>query len=654
MKNRIVGICICILLIVVVVFPATATMNKTVLDRDKSTMVFVPGEFIVKLKKDATFSKATLKTLNEEYLVYSFRKVFSNAEGTILDNIYIVHVPMESDILSIVQEYRSCPDVEYAEPNGIGTLCGIPNDTNFSNQWYLHNTGQIFWENISGTPDADIDAPEAWDIETGNIDLVIAIIDTGIDYTHPDLARKIWNNTDEIPGNGIDDDSNGYVDDVMGWDFYYNDSVPDDGYGHGTFCAGIAAASTNNGSGIAGVGWNCMFMPVKIINGTGWYNDSATALAIKYAADNDADVISMSFTFIGSSMLEDAVNYAHGKGAFLCAAAGNQNSGSEHYPAAYENVTAVAATTQDDRRCTPEEWGPGYGSNYGDWVDIAAPGNIIYSTMPSYHVTMNDDGFTQNYSVGSGTSAACPMVAGVAALLLSKDPSLTPDEVKAILCGNVDPYNSTEYIGTGRLNAQKALVALNRPPVADFSWAPPDPYPKQQITFDASASIDPDGTIDLFEWDWNSDGIFDESQTIPTATHSWEHEGSFPVTVRVTDHYNATGIMTKTVNVTGSINFEINITGGVGVTAVVTNIGSLPATAVHYSFTLTGGLLLIGRSRSGTLAPMDPGDAVTINDAPILGFGKTIIKVDVTCAEGISVAQIKTGTVILFFVIKVK
>jgi subtilisin family serine protease len=143
-------------------------------------------------------------------------------------------------------------------------------------------------------------------------------------------------------------------------------------------------------------------------------------------------------------------------------AAGNNNNCIKSYPAAYDHVVAVAATNQNDKRCSPDDWGQGEGSNYGDWVDIAAPGNLIYTTTPTYDFYFHDvDNASLYYEWARGTSFATPMVAGVAALLLSKDSSLTPDEVTAFLCGNVDPYNSTEYIGTGRLNAQKALLALS-------------------------------------------------------------------------------------------------------------------------------------------------------------------------------------------------
>ena len=417
MKNKILGVYIFILLITAVVLPASGIMNKRELFNDKAMTEFSPGEFIVKVKQDTAFSNPALIALNEKHQVYAVDKIFPNAEGTILDNVYLLHVPLRSDILSIVYEYASYSDVVYAEPNEIPHLSIIPNDTNFSKQWSLYNTGQAFQGSLHGTPDADIDAPEAWEIETGSSAVVIANIDTGIDYTHPDLAARIWNNTDEIPGNVIDDDHNGYIDDIRGWDFFYNDSNVKDGEGHGTMIAGVIAASTNNGIGIAGVNWNSMIMPVRISNETGYSSFEFLVIGIRYAVDNGADIINIEAgTFSQSNILLDAVNYAYDNRVFLCAPAGNSNSQHKFYPAANENVTGVAASDQDDKKASF--------SNYGEWVDIAAPGNKIFSTMPTYHVYENDlFGVPQNYSVGSGTSLAAPMVAGVAALLLSKDPS---------------------------------------------------------------------------------------------------------------------------------------------------------------------------------------------------------------------------------------
>jgi len=471
MQHKIVGISISVLLIVAIILPTSASISKKgncedILFNDNANNEFTLGEFIVKLKKITTFSSSILTVLNEKHRVRTLEKLFPSAEDTNLDNIYLVHVPIGSDILSIVQEYVLCPDVVYAEPNYLAHLCDIPNDVKFSKQWYLHNTGQKISGNISGMSDADIDAPEAWAIETGSPDVIVAIIDTGIDYTHPDLAANIWNNTDEIPGNGIDDDHNGYIDDMIGWNFFVNNSDPKDDVGHGTMCAGIAAAVTNNTIGIAGICWNCKIMPLKIGNATSVPMTNAIQ-AIKYAADNGANICSMSFGFPSSASLKDAVDYAYNKGVFLCAAAGNADSQVKLYPAAYENVVAVAATNQNDSRCTFRDWWPGGGSEYGYWVDIAAPGSLLYSTMPTYPVFFNDfinrytgQNYSQDYDWFAGTSSASPTVAGVAALLLSKDPSLSPKKVKELLCKNVDPYNSNEYIGTGRLNAYKALADL--------------------------------------------------------------------------------------------------------------------------------------------------------------------------------------------------
>jgi len=504
MKKKIFGIIVCMMM-VVFALNAMGTYNKietskTNLFNNNISQNFAPGQLIVKIKKDTTFSHSVqLIDLSKKHQVYDFEKMFSGFGDTILDNIYLLHVPIDSDIISIVQDYILCPDVIYAEPNWIASLHSIPNDVNFSNQWYLHNTGQLIYGNIYGTYDADIDAPEAWDLEIGNSDVAIAIIDSGIDYTHPDLAGKIWNNTDEIPNNGIDDDGNGYIDDIRGWNFANDTNDPIDEFGHGTFCAGLAGAVTNNGIGIAGVGWNCTIMPIKVIDLKNIdIFISSVAKGIKYATDNGASIVSMSFG-TGSypiSLIKDVVDYAYDKGVFLCASAGNSNKPFKQYPAAYKNVVAVAATNQNDGRCTPRDWPNSHlpiifrlGSNYGHWVDIAAPGNLIYTTIPTYFIENN---CSQNYDfVGGGTSFSCPLVAGVAALLLSVNSSLSPVEVKTLLCKNVDPYHSFHYIGTGRLNAYKALADL----LSDIEIS-------IKGGFGVKAVITNTGSIDVNNVDW--------------------------------------------------------------------------------------------------------------------------------------------------------
>jgi subtilisin family serine protease len=334
-----------------------------------------------------------------------------------------------------------------------------PNDPGFSNQYYLQTSNRLMWSSFRFPPklpflvkpDADIDAPEAWAIETGSPDVVIAIIGSGIDYTHPDLQANIWNNNDEIPSNGIDDDLNGYIDDVMGWNFVKNNSDPKDDNGFDTMIAGIADAVGNNSIGIAGVCWHCKIMPVKVENETEYSTWEANAAGIRYAADNGADVILiMPGDVSAPTFIEDAVNYAYSIGVFLCAP-GWTYSNKPIYPAAYENVTAVGMTNPRDRAH--------FISSYGEWMDIAAPGMWIYSTTPTYQVPINGN-FYENYSWTGATWFAAPQVAGAAALLKSKDPSLTPAEIKELLCNNTDPYTGSHYIGTGRLNVYKALAAL--------------------------------------------------------------------------------------------------------------------------------------------------------------------------------------------------
>ncbi|RLF58209.1 MAG: hypothetical protein DRN25_05515, partial [Thermoplasmata archaeon] len=283
------------------------------------------------------------------------------------------------------------------------------------------------------------DAPDAWNLTTGRGDIVIAVIDTCVDYSHPDLAENIWINENEILGNSEDDDENGYVDDYYGWDFVNDDNEPLDDYGHGTHCAGIIGAVGNNSIGISGVCWNCSIMPVKCLNewGFGYLDDLIDG--IYYAADNGADIISMSWgCTMYSSALEDALNYAYSKGCLLIAAAGNDNTCVKMYPAAYNNVIAASATDEFDERANF--------SNYGYWVDVSAPGTNILSTLPD-----------ATYGNESGTSMACPHVAGIAGLILSKNAGLNQSQVSTILKSAVEPVNSAKYVGTGRVNAYQAV-----------------------------------------------------------------------------------------------------------------------------------------------------------------------------------------------------
>jgi len=416
----------------------------------KSFGNYIPGEIIVKFKETTSVVPKTvnnflsvginsLDQLNFKYNVISSDIVIPRAVSS-LSNIYKFTVPESSDILSIIDEYKNDPNVEYAEPNYICLLDNTPNDPLFNKQWHLHNTGQT-----GGVDDADIDAPEAWDIETGSKDIVIAIIDSGIDYNHPDLSENIWENVDEVADNGIDDDDNGYIDDAHGWDFIRNNNKPFDEFGHGTHCAGIAGAIGNNNIGISGVCWNCSLMPVKVFGKYGSATLGGILKGLYYAAENGADIFSMSWSMGGDTELIDlALEYAYSKGIVLVASAGNSNSKFPYMPAAFDYVISVGAIDKNNAKADF--------SNYGSWVDVSAPGVDVFSTMPTYPVSLNDYGYTMDYSNMSGTSMSCPVIAGVVGIILSKNGNLEFDKLKTLIQSAVSSVDSNFYIGNGNIN----------------------------------------------------------------------------------------------------------------------------------------------------------------------------------------------------------
>jgi subtilisin family serine protease len=323
------------------------------------------------------------------------------------------------------------PDVLWVEPNGSVHISGVvPNDPFY----------QVHQEHLRL-----IGLPEAWVFTTGDA-RPIAVIDTGVDLDHPDLAAKIWTNADEIPDNDVDDDGNGYVDDVRGWDFVNRDALPQDDHSHGSHVAGIAAAHTDNGEGIAGVAWQSPILPLKVLNNHGDGTFADVAEAIIYAAENGACILNLS---LGgeefSQTLQDAVTYAQSQGCLVVAAAGNSDTQPTpvEYPAALPEVVAVAATTDDDI--------PAPFSNRGPEVDIAAPGVDILSA--------NNSGF---YYFGNGTSMATPHVSGLASLIWSLQPTLTANQITHIITSTARDVHMPGWdpqTGWGRIDAQSATIA---------------------------------------------------------------------------------------------------------------------------------------------------------------------------------------------------
>ena len=381
-----------------------------------------------------------------------------------------------------------------------------PNDAQYAQLWGLNNTAQT-----GGTAGADIDAPEAWDISTGSGSIVVGVIDTGVDYTHNDLAANIWTNPGEIAGNGIDDDGNGFVDDVHGYDFVNDDGDPMDDHGYGTHVSGTIAGAGNDGQGVVGVNWSSSIMGLKFLSAGGYGYISDAVEAVNYTSmmrtsyGVNIRVTNNSWGGGGySTAMYNAIQVNNDAGILFVAAAGNSgtdNDLSPHYPSNYQlpNVLSVAATDHNDNLA--------YFSNYGDsTVHLAAPGVSIYSTLPG-----------NSYASYSGTSMATPHVAGVAALAWSVAPDASVAEIRTSILQGVDAVGSLDgRVFTGcRLNAATTLQLLDSsgpqaPFVTSLSVTPNMISAGTTVTL-AAGVIDLDGTVTSvsFYEDTNADGQFD-------------------------------------------------------------------------------------------------------------------------------------------------
>ncbi len=401
---------------------------------------FVPGLLIAKLKPSQSNYFKSSDFQNNKRLTRSIsvvstfpskqqlarKKMEAHPKWVDLSLIYTLSVNESAINKAFIQELVDLGVFEYVERKPMFTVAFNPNDPNLSQQNYF----------------SQINAFSAWDVNSGSALIKVGVVDTGTDMDHPDLQSEMAENAND-PVNGMDDDNDGYIDNFTGWDFMDNDGTPQVGSNtHGIHVAGIAAAATNNGVGVASVGYNTQFMPIRAGDGTvivfGYEG-------ITYAADMGCDIINCSWGGFGySSFGEDVINYAtYNKDALVVCAAGNQNRNQKYYPAAYENALAVASVNSTDVKSSF--------TNHGYWVDIAAPGENIYSTV--------DDG---NYNNNTGTSMAAPVVSGAAALVKAKYPQLSAIQIAERLKAtshNIDGLNATyEFmLGTGRLNIGDAV-----------------------------------------------------------------------------------------------------------------------------------------------------------------------------------------------------
>jgi subtilisin family serine protease len=463
---------------------------------------FLSGEVIVRLS-DSGLSREAIDALRASVgaeLVSSTQKwgfELWQFDGVATD------VAIEQLHASGVADYA-----EYVQANYVLTAADfeaeatIPTDPQFGSLWGLNNTGQS-----NGTVDADIDAPEAWDVSTG-AGVVVAVIDSGVDYNHPDLMNQMWINTGEIAGNGIDDDNNGFVDDYYGYDFANDDGDPWDDDSHGTHVAGTIAAQANNGTGVTGVAYNANIMALKFLDASGSGSTFDAIRAVEYATLMGADITNNSWGGGGySQALYDAIELSGQAGSLFVAAAGNggadqigdNNDALPHYPSNYDlsNLISVAATDRNDNLTSF--------SNFGATsVDLAAPGSSILSTVPG-----------GGYAWFNGTSMATPHVSGVAALLLASEPGLTPEQVKDRILDSVDPLPGLSGITVsgGRLNAANTL-------------APPQPGSISGTVWDDADSdgIQDAGEVGLSGWtvflDVNQNGSLDGGEATATTNGS--------------------------------------------------------------------------------------------------------------------------------------
>ncbi|MDQ6954464.1 MAG: S8 family peptidase, partial [Mariprofundaceae bacterium] len=457
---------------------------------------YVPGEVLVQYKSSVSTS---MRNISRGHLRAGMKQRFSKFR------VEQWNLPKGVSVELAVQQLETDPNVMFAEPNYRRYPHVIPNDPKLGQQWAFQNTGQTINSPdlvVVGTAGADMGLFAAWNTTTGSANVIVAVIDDSVDINHADLYANIWTNKGEIAGNGIDDDGNGYIDDVHGWDFRKNDNDPsaDTGLavgqeeGHGTAVAGCIGAMGNNGIGVVGVNWNVQIMPLK------FSNDVATELAaMQYAINNGAHIVNASWGGAQFSHAESGgIQLLQNAGILLIAAAGNSDTNNDivaDYPSGLlnPNILSVAASDYNDTLATFSHYGP-------TSVDIAAPGVDIYTTMSPYGSLHFGDSYTAGlrYDYTSGTSFSAPYVAGIAALIKAQNPAATFQEMKGRILAGAKPQPSMRgfFAVSGIANAANAVALTVPQPVLvirDVTWndgasgnANGWPDPGETISFDVS------------------------------------------------------------------------------------------------------------------------------------------------------------------------
>ena len=407
----------------------------------------VPGEFVVELRQEQTLTATELSVLQT--------RLGGQISRQVRPGMFVVKRSVRENVHAAAQAMAELPEVLHAEPNYIFHALAMPNDPDLKKVWGINNSGELDSEGTRGMPGIDVGAEKAWDIQTGSKDVVVAVVDTGVDYTHPDLKNNIWTNAAEANGKaGVDDDANGFIDDIHGYNFVADNGDPKDDNGHGSHCSGTIGAEGNNGTGIVGVNWHVSIMAVKFLDQDGGGSLENAVKALDYAIKMKAQVLSNSWGGNGQSdILKDAVGRTQAAGQLFVAAAGNNSGDNDSddtaipstYP--YDNILSVAAVDNRGQLA--------YFSNFGaKRVHVAAPGVNVYST------SMNG-----RFETLTGTSMAAPHVAGIAALLLANEPGLTDLQVKSRIIAAARPLKGLggKTVSGGIADAYYTLSGLTPP-----------------------------------------------------------------------------------------------------------------------------------------------------------------------------------------------
>ncbi len=516
---------------------------------------FVPGALFFKINDQVNLEIPTIDRLNDKslpvddlasdpaqtnsvlkdfgklvhhYRIEKIEKAFHLADPK-LQKIYRLACKDTSGIDGLLAALEKLPYIEYAEKIPLPKQFLTPNDLH-TNQWHL---------NV-------IQAEQAWDITMGSNTVVIAVVDDAVKLSHEDLSGNKWINPGEIPNNGVDDDGNGYIDDVNGYDVSDQDNNPNppasatnNSFTHGTHCAGIAAAATHNNIGIASISYQASIMAVKCKpSSTTGPGIPDAYLGVQYAIAADADVISMSWGgSYFSTTYQMLFDYANSLGIVLVAAAGNQNSSTPMYPASYNPVISVGSTDLNDVKAGS--------SSYGTTIDVMAPGQNIWSALA---------GSNSSYGYLSGTSMACPLVSGLAALMLSMDPNLSPEDLEICLknsCDNIDAQNPAYMgqLGAGRINAYQALICLGAIK-ADFAADHRQICPGTTVQFSDQSLNNPTS------WLWDFPGGMPSFSTQQNPTISYPTSGTYDVTL-IASNSSGSDTLTRTAYI------EVGIPAGV-------------------------------------------------------------------------------------------